>query len=324
METKNVMDAHNGQSPQKPISRARTRADILIFNDFALPEVAVVTEIFHKANALIAYLPDDHPRYEVTLLSSSGGRIASSSSVLVWTESLDRGPRTDDKRLLFVAGGAGARDASNDHRMVDWLCRQHSTNDLVQPIAEGQCLLDAAGLSSTSASCRNGGLPPRETYASLTKMSGAAVTALAIVEQDLGTSIAKLISASLSTHEVPPFSDLAQKSGDRPPSDRINLAVRWMGANITCPISIDSAAEAVAMSERNFLRRFKKEIGMTPSDYLLRARFSLCCRMLLESRLPINEIARSCGFSGGRQLSMLFRRYLSTTPTAYRARKDPA
>lgn len=155
-------------------------------------------------------------------------------------------------------------------------------------------------------------------------MSGAALTALTIVEQDLGISIAKLISVSLSTHEVAPFSDLAETSTVRSPSEKIKAAVRWIDANITCPISIDRAAKAAAMSERNFLRRFKKEIGMTPSDYLLHARFGLCCRMLLESRLPVDEIALSCGFSGGRQLSMLFRRYLSTTPTAYRARKDPA
>jgi Transcriptional regulator containing an amidase domain and an AraC-type DNA-binding HTH domain len=78
------------------------------------------------------------------------------------------------------------------------------------------------------------------------------------------------------------------------------------------------------MSERNFLRRFKSEIGMTPSDYLLRARLNMSCRMLVESRLPVDKIARRCGIGSGGQLSKLFRKYLETTPTDYRTRNHVA
>lgn len=323
-EAKNVMESDNHLPLQwsKSSIRALTRADILVADGFALPEVAVVIEIFHKANALIATLPDRHPLYEVALLSASGGRIVSSSSVVVWTQRFDCHRGKDDKRLLFIAGGVGVRDASKDERMIDWLCRQYSSSEMVQPIAEGRCLLDAAALSSKCLSDSNGDGSLHEIYGSLTPTSGAGLVALRIVEQDLGASTVKLISDSLSTHQAPSFSELFETSVDRPPSDNIKVAVRWMNANLTCPISIDAVAEAAAMSERNFLRRFKKEIGMTPSDYLLHARLSLCCRMLGESRLPVDKIARHCGFSDGGPLSKLFRKYLSTTPTAYRdARK---
>jgi transcriptional regulator GlxA family with amidase domain len=76
------------------------------------------------------------------------------------------------------------------------------------------------------------------------------------------------------------------------------------------------------MSERNFLRRFKNEIGLTPSDYLLRARLNMSCRMLVESRLPVDKIARRCGIGSGGQLAKLFRKYLATTPTDYRLSKE--
>ncbi len=76
------------------------------------------------------------------------------------------------------------------------------------------------------------------------------------------------------------------------------------------------------MSERNFLRRFKSEIGMTPSDYLLRARLNMSCKMLVESNLPVDEVARRCGINSGAQLARLFRKYLATTPTEYRARNE--
>ncbi|MEM5292489.1 hypothetical protein ACFQ3P_42390 [Paraburkholderia sabiae] len=147
---------------------ALTRTDILVFEGFALPEVALVIEIFHKANALIASLPESPPPYEVTLLSAAGGRVASSSSVLVWTEHLDCRRRKDDKRLVFIAGGSGARDACKEQRMVEWLSRQHSSSELIQPIAEGRCVLEAAGLSTTEpSSC--GDTSVRETNTSLTQ-----------------------------------------------------------------------------------------------------------------------------------------------------------
>ncbi len=69
------------------------------------------------------------------------------------------------------------------------------------------------------------------------------------------------------------------------------------------------------MNERSVLKRFKNEIGMTPSDYPLLARPNLSSRMLVESRLPVDKVARRCEIGSGRQLAKLFRKYLTTTPT---------
>lgn len=319
-----VMESDNRPSfPWIKSIRAITRVDILVFDGFALPEVSVVIEIFHKANALIANLPESPLAYEVTLLSAKGGRIASSSSVLVWTERMDCHSHACGKRLVFIAGGAGARDACRDQRMVDWISRKDSSIEMTLPIGEGRCLLEAAGLSNPDPSSSIDDASLGETYTVPAQTSAPAFAALTFVGQDFGTSVAKLISVSLSTHQPAPSSDLPDKTAHRPPSENIKVAVRWMEANISSPISIDAIAKAAAMSERTFLRRFKKETGLTPSDYLLRARLNLCCRMLLETRLPVDKVARRCGLSGGRQLSTLFRRFLSTTPTAYRdARKE--
>jgi len=75
------------------------------------------------------------------------------------------------------------------------------------------------------------------------------------------------------------------------------------------------------MSERNFLRRFKMEMGVTPSDYLLFVRLDMSCRLLGETNLPVDKIARRCGIGSGGRLSKLFRKHLGTTPTEYRASK---
>ncbi|MFL9937667.1 helix-turn-helix domain-containing protein, partial [Paraburkholderia sp. RL18-103-BIB-C] len=73
--------------------------------------------------------------------------------------------------------------------------------------------------------------------------------------------------------------------------------------------------------ERNFLRLFKRELGLTPSQYLLRARLKLTCELLANSDLSIDKIARRTGLSNGERLSNLFRKQLSMSPTEYRASK---
>ena len=300
-----------------------TRVDIALFDGFALPEVAAIIEIFEKANALAVSQRSGSARYRVSLLSAAGGRIASSSSIFVWTQDVASHRGTNDTHLLFIAGGAGAQQACRDERLGNWLRRRHPFSEMVHPISEGKLLLEAAGLPSRSIPVlhrRNeaGGLYP----VLLSEVPDAVPTALRIVEADLGFELARRVAESVEPRHETPFDSSITRSGAHRVSEKILASARWLDANVDRPISIDDAAQVAAMSERNFLRRFKSEIGMTPSEYLLRARLNMSCRMLVESRLPIDKIARRCGIGSGGQLAKLFRKYLDTTPTDYRLREE--
>ncbi|AXL49563.1 AraC family transcriptional regulator [Paraburkholderia caffeinilytica] len=302
---------------------AMTRVDIALFNGFALPKVAALIEIFHKANALAASQRSGRARYDVSLLSASGGRIASSSSVFVWTESVDTHKSTNDTHLLFVAGGAGAQQARCDERLRSWLRHRHPLSKIVHPIAEGRLLLEAAELPSRYCPLPHNDAEACESSPACSRDDAPAAvrTALHIVEEDLGPELARQVAESVAPLHKTPFSAPVARSEAPQVSEKILASARWLEANVDRPISIDDAARLAAMSERNFLRRFKNEIGMTPSDFLLRARLNLSCRMLVESRLPIDKIARHCGIGSGGQLAKLFRKHLETTPTDYRLSK---
>lgn len=299
-----------------------TRVDIALFNGFALPKVAAIIEIFQKANALVAAQRADRTRYDVSLLSASGGRIASSSSVFVWTDSVDSHRGTNDTHLLFIAGGADAQHACRDERLGSWLRRRHPFSEIVHPIAEGRLLLEAAGLPSRYCALLYEDDDAHGLYQAnpLTEAPDAVHTALRVVEEDLGLELARLVAESVAPEHRTPINPSTTHNATSQVSKKILASARWLDANVDRPISIDAAAQVAAMSERNFLRRFKSEIGMTPSDYLLRARLNMSCRMLLESRLPVDKIARRCGIGSGGQLAKLFRKYLATTPTDYRVR----
>ena len=324
MELVHTLPCNSWQSAAPTQASAMTRVDIALFNGFALPEVAAIIEIFQKANALIASQRSGRPHYDVSLLSAAGGRIVSSSSVFVWTESVESHRGTNDTHLLFIAGGAGVQQASRDERLSNWLRRRHPSSEIVHPIAEGRLLLQAAGLPSRYCPLVHDSTETRGLYPALPlhEAPSAERTALRIVEEDLGPKLAQQVAESIAPQHKTPFSSSVTGSAAPQVSEKIMASARWLEANVDRPISIDDAAQVATMSERNFLRRFKSEIGMTPSDYLLRARLNLSCRMLIESRLPVDKIARRCGIGSGGQLAKLFRKYLSTTPTDYRLGKE--
>lgn len=304
-----------------------TRVDIALFNGFALPKIAAIIEIFQKANALVIAGRSGRVRYDVSLLSAAGGRVASSSSVFVWTDSVESHRGTDETHLLFIAGGAGAQQACRDERLARWLRLRHPASEIVHPIEEGRLLLQAAGLPGRYCPLLCAGYEAHRTYppGHVPEAPGALLTALRIVEDDLGPDLAHQVAQSVAPEHRTPFSSSVTGNVAAEVSEKIMASARWLEANVDRPICIDDAAQVAAMSERNFLRRFKSEIGMTPSDYLLRARLNLSCRMLVESRLPVDKIARRCGIGSGGQLAKLFRKYLSTTPTEYRdAARSPS
>ncbi|HEY1216504.1 MAG TPA: AraC family transcriptional regulator, partial [Bryobacteraceae bacterium] len=74
--------------------------------------------------------------------------------------------------------------------------------------------------------------------------------------------------------------------------DRIHALAQWLTENCEHDISIADVAQAAAMSERTFLRRFRQQIGTTPSEYLLKARLEQSCMLLTDSDLPVDKVAR--------------------------------
>lgn len=315
----NVRDANHDKVAVKNIG-------VTLFDGFALPDAASVVEAFQSANALVDSDQGRPARYNVCLLSSIGGRVASSSSVYVWTESVDARRHNEQFHALFVAGGTGVHDAMRDEELLAWLRRTCPRAELVYPIGEGRLLLDAAGFTYTQGGVR---IDERGSY--LSNLSPRAPTtqevpaplraALSIIQEDLGPEITRQITDWVLPPAPTQFTDIIRRNTMRNVSEKIQASARWLEANGSRPVAIEEAAQVAAMSGRNFLRRFKTEMGVTPSDYLLYVRLDMCCRLLVETTLPIDKIARRSGIGSGGRLAKLFRKYLGKTPTDYRANR---
>lgn len=320
----NVKHKNALQAPALPKTTNTKHIGIALFNGFALPDVASVIEIFQSANTQNDAGESRGTRYEVSLLSASGGRIASSSSVFVWTESVESRGRDEHFHALFIAGGTGAAHAFRDDRLVVWLRSAFPKSDIVHPIAEGRLLLEASGYANQNGSRREHDDRTRNAFPTrpFIESPSPLQTALRIVGDDLGSEVAQQVADWVAPQGETQFSAILRTKTASHISDKIQASAQWLEANGARPISIDDAAQIAAMSERNFLRRFKSEMGVTPSDYLLYVRLDMSCRLLAKTNLPVDKIARRCGIGSGGRLAKLFRKHLLTTPTEYRISKQ--
>ncbi|WP_269509769.1 GlxA family transcriptional regulator [Burkholderia sp. IMCC1007] len=307
---------HSGDEAVAEVGGKRSRRNrdigVVVFEGFSLFAAGAVFEVFEVANEIYAPRASGYPLYDIRFYSSKGGNIVWSSAINVRTFACDAGSaRAFD--ALFVAGGEGARRAARDARVIDWLRIVLPKAGMVETIGEGRMLVAAAqmGLHVTDAmdamhvAC-DGYEPAR--------------AALALIERDLGGDAVRGIVARLALNDAfnPPEQDGDVRNGT--PVDRVRSTASWLRENCGRAISVSDAVRVAAMSERNFLRHFKQEIGMTPSEFLLQVRLERTVQLLAETDLPIGTIARQCGWGNGDRLAKIFRRHLDVTPSEYRFR----
>jgi transcriptional regulator GlxA family with amidase domain len=103
------------------------------------------------------------------------------------------------------------------------------------------------------------------------------------------------------------------------PDDPVGEALAWALGRLDQPLPVDQLARRARMSRRHFDRRFRQLTGTTPAAWLTYQRVLRARQLLEETRLPIEEVARQCGFSGAAALRPHFRRITGTVPAAYRA-----
>jgi AraC family transcriptional regulator len=83
-------------------------------------------------------------------------------------------------------------------------------------------------------------------------------------------------------------------------------------------LSLAAVAAEVGMSRYHFSRAFKQSMGLSPINYIARQRIERAKQLLVESDLPIADIALRAGFSGQSHFTTFFRRLVGLTPRSFR------
>lgn len=88
--------------------------------------------------------------------------------------------------------------------------------------------------------------------------------------------------------------------------------------NIDKNISNDELANAIYRSKDFALKLFKKEFGVTPHEYLLRAKLGASKNLLKNTSLSIMEISDRFGFCDAKYYSGVFKKFYGKSPGEYR------
>lgn len=243
---------------------------------------------------------------------------------------------------VLVAGGAGVWDAVRDVELLQWLQRIAPRIRRIGALCSGTFVIAAAGLldgKNATTHWRYFDRLEREyprilvDRKSLFVRDGNVVTsagviaavdlALELVESDTNSSIALTVARDLMLYlkrsgGQAQFS--AQLTGQFAGTPRMERAIAWMTDHMGEDFSIAEVAERIAMSERNFSRCFKEQTGTSPREHLRLLRLDEARRLLCSTSAPIDKIARTTGLGNGEQMSRIFRKYLSTSPTEFRSR----
>lgn len=147
--------------------------------------------------------------------------------------------------------------------------------------------------------------------------------ALAWVEEDCGAAVAHEVARELVLFLRRPGGQtqysvsLAAQASEMTAIQELQV---WIAENLQKKLSVQALADRVAMSVRNFERVFTRELGRTPSKYLLQVRVEAAQRQLERTDRGLKQIAAACGFASVDIMRRSFARFVGVTPSQYRHR----
>ena len=100
--------------------------------------------------------------------------------------------------------------------------------------------------------------------------------------------------------------------------DAIKAPVEFVRENFHRDISVQELANTAFLSVSALERRFKKYLFKTPKQFINEIRLENARRLLIESKMPIVEVAYRCGFSEHSYFSRQFKALFGTLPSELR------
>ncbi len=214
----------------------------------------------------------------------------------------DRGSSLLSAGAMLLGNAGHLYECSHQHGEGDRCLSFQFDAELLERIAHD------AGTSRAAFDCDR--LPPLRELAPL-----AARAAIATEKHDSLEEIALELAGAVigiaghARRDAPTAADPA----------RIARVLRQLESRAEQPHSLTELARIAGLSRYHFLRTFRCVTGVTPHQWLLRARLRDAARRLVTSRTPVTEIALDVGFDDLSNFIRSFRAEFGVSPGRYRA-----
>jgi len=266
--------------------------------------------IIHSEGGLLTFLAQSHfqdvkERFDsVLLVCGVGSRTTRDPALRAWLKTISTGVRRLGSVCVgaFLLAEAGLLNGKN--ATAHWKFGQQLAKQYPKVKVQSNPLWVKDGNIYTSAG-----------------ISAGIDLALAWVEEDCGAALAHEAARELVLFLRRPGGQqqLSVSLGSQASEMRsIQELQIWIAENCQKKFSMRDLAERISMSPRTFERVFTREVGMTPSQYVLRTRVEAAQRHMERTNRGLKQIAAACGFGSTDLMRRAFVRLLGTTPGHYR------
>jgi len=105
---------------------------------------------------------------------------------------------------------------------------------------------------------------------------------------------------------------------------QIRRVLAQVDSNLDTTIRNKDLAAVARLCESHFNVAFRKSVGESPHEYIIRRRMERAQGLMLSTDKPLSEIAAECGFADQPHFTRLFSRVVGESPAAWRrARANP-
>jgi transcriptional regulator GlxA family with amidase domain len=316
----------------------------VLFLDDTFASTAVgPMEVFRHAGTLWNFLTGQRPspRFRVTTASVDGRAVECDGGIRIQPDTALTAIRKTE--LIFIpTTGLNFDDVLERYAsVVPWLQRWHKRGAAIASVCSGVGLVAATGMLDGKRATTHWALADifRQKYPRVKWMPELMVTedhgfycgggvhaaldlSLYLVEKFCGHEVA-MQSAKALLIETPRawqagFGIVPLKTDHS--DDAISSAQEWMHQNFQRDFPLDTPARRVAMSLRNFVRRFKQATGDSPLIYLQKLRIAAAKRLLESDHRTMQEVSDAVGYQDVAFFRQLFQRHTGVSPSAYRER----
>lgn len=153
--------------------------------------------------------------------------------------------------------------------------------------------------------------------------NAAADMILSLIEEDHGPALARKVSDQMVYTTVRTGADkqrvsIRSMAGIKSP--KLLAAVAMMEEEVEDILTIEDVAEAVDLSVRQLERLFTKYLKTSPRKYLTELRINRAKTLLIQTDMPLADIAVACGFANAASLGRAYKRQMGIFPTQQRSR----
>ena len=302
--------------------------------DFTMIAFATALDPLRSANRMLGY-----DAYQWRLASLDGRPVKASNGVeCAVNTSLEEERRKmagfDRPDMVIVCSGLNV-ESYNNRTAFAWLREEYNRGVAVGGLCTGAHVLAAAGLLSNKRCAIHWenlpgfaeAFPKANVFADLFEVDQNIYTCaggtaaldmmLKLIGEDYDDSLVNRVCEQVLTDRV------------RSPTDRQRLPLRarlgvqnakvlsiieLMEANLSEPLSLIEVAGHVGLSRRQIERLFRTEMGRSPARYYLEIRLDRARHLLVQSSMPVVEVAVACGFVSASHFSKCYRELYSRSP----------